>query len=73
MQDKINHFWVVAKKELEDRKSKLRNLDREIQDLEEKESVEIKVRRCAACRSLCALHLHVLCADLQATREALVI
>ena len=45
VQDKINHFWVVAKKELEDRKSKLRNLDREIQDLEEKQGVEIKVRR----------------------------
>lgn len=41
--EKINYFWIVAKKELEDRKAELRNKEREIQDLEEKHQVEIKV------------------------------
>ena len=43
MQEKLNYFWIVAKKDLEDKKAELRNKDREIQDLEEKHQVEIKI------------------------------
>ncbi|KAF1331630.1 hypothetical protein FI667_g4181, partial [Globisporangium splendens] len=41
--EKINYFWVVEKKNFEDRKAELRNKERERQDLEEKHQVEIKV------------------------------
>ncbi len=29
--DKLNHFWIIAKKQLEDKKAELRNKEREIQ------------------------------------------
>jgi len=41
--DKINTFWEISKKELEDRKAELRNKDREMEELEERHQVEIKV------------------------------
>mmetsp|Transcript_39800 Transcript_39800/g.104503 ORF Transcript_39800/g.104503 Transcript_39800/m.104503 type:complete len:518 (+) Transcript_39800:51-1604(+) len=41
--DKINTFWEITKKELEDRKAELRNTDREMEELEERHQVEIKV------------------------------
>eukprot|EP00033_Pygsuia_biforma_P001558 GCRY01001757.1.p1 GENE.GCRY01001757.1~~GCRY01001757.1.p1 ORF type:complete len:468 (-),score=123.98 GCRY01001757.1:514-1917(-) len=41
--DKINTLWEVAKTDLEDRKAELRNKDREMEELEEKHQVEIKV------------------------------
>ena len=41
--EKLNYFWIVEKKNLEDKKSELRNKERELQDLEEKHQVEIKV------------------------------
>ncbi|GAB9465320.1 hypothetical protein Gpo141_00002731 [Globisporangium polare] len=41
--EKINYFWIVEKKNFEDRKAELRNKERERQDLEEKHQVEIKV------------------------------
>ena len=41
--EKLNYFWIVEKKNLEDKKSDLRNKVRELQDLEEKHNVEIKV------------------------------
>mmetsp|Transcript_25394 Transcript_25394/g.65624 ORF Transcript_25394/g.65624 Transcript_25394/m.65624 type:complete len:475 (+) Transcript_25394:23-1447(+) len=41
--DKINTFWEISKKELEDRKAELRNKDREAEELEERHQVEIKV------------------------------
>jgi hypothetical protein len=41
--EKLNYFWIVEKKNLEDKKSDLRNKVREAQDLEEKHNVEIKV------------------------------
>lgn len=47
VQEKLNYFWIVEKKTLEDKKSELRNKDRELQDLEEKHQVEIKVRGAA--------------------------
>ena len=40
--DKINTFWEITKKELEDRKAELRNKDREMEELEERHQVEIK-------------------------------
>lgn len=43
--EKINYFWIVEKKNFEDRKAELRNKERERQDLEEKHQVEIKVWR----------------------------
>ena len=36
-------FWEISKKELEDRKAELRNKDREMEELEERHQVEIKV------------------------------
>lgn len=41
--EKLNYFWIVEKKKLEDRKADLRNKERELQDLEERHKVEIKV------------------------------
>lgn len=43
MQDKINAFWEISKKELEDTKAQLRNKDREMEELEERHQIEIKV------------------------------
>lgn len=48
MQEKINYFWIVAQKSLEDKKAELRNKEREFQDAEERHQVEIKVRNCCA-------------------------
>ncbi|CAD7697580.1 unnamed protein product [Ostreobium quekettii] len=41
--DKINAFWEITKKELEEKKAELRNKDREIEEMEERQQVEIKV------------------------------
>lgn len=41
--DKINAFWEITKKELEDRKADGRNKDRELEEMEERHQVEIKV------------------------------
>mmetsp|Transcript_56951 Transcript_56951/g.180191 ORF Transcript_56951/g.180191 Transcript_56951/m.180191 type:complete len:473 (+) Transcript_56951:101-1519(+) len=41
--DKINAFWEITKKELEDKKAELRNKDREMEEMEERHQVEIKV------------------------------
>ncbi|GMH42905.1 hypothetical protein BSKO_10827 [Bryopsis sp. KO-2023] len=41
--DKVNSFWEITKKELEDRKAELRNKDREVEEMEERQQVEIKV------------------------------
>lgn len=43
MQDKINAFWEITKRELEDRRAELRNKDREMEEMEERHQVEIKV------------------------------
>lgn len=42
--DKIHTFWEITKRQLEERKSELRNKDREMEDAEERHQVEIKVR-----------------------------
>jgi len=41
--EKLNYFWIVEKKKLEDKRADLRNKHREVQDLEEKHQVEIKI------------------------------
>jgi growth arrest-specific protein 8 len=41
--EKLNYFWIVEKKKLEDKRAELRNKEREFQDLEEKHQVEIKI------------------------------
>lgn len=41
--EKLNYFWIVEKKKLEDKRVELRNKDREMQDLEEQHQVEIKI------------------------------
>ena len=41
--EKINYFWIVEKKKLEDKRADLRNKHRELQDLEEKHQVEVKI------------------------------
>lgn len=43
MQDKINAFWEISKKDLDDKKADLRNKDREMEEMEERHQVEIKV------------------------------
>lgn len=42
---RINYFWMVAKKDLEDKQAELRNKEREYQDLEEKHSITIKIMK----------------------------
>ena len=42
---RINYFWLVAKKELEDKQAELRNKEREHQDLTEKNSITLKIWR----------------------------
>ena len=41
--EKVSYFWIIEKKRLEDKKAELRNKDRELQDLEEKHQVIIKI------------------------------
>jgi hypothetical protein len=43
--DKINTFWEITKRQLEDKKSELRNRDREMEDAEERHQIEIKVMK----------------------------
>ncbi len=39
MQDKINAFWEITKRDLEDRRAELRNKDREMEEMEERHQV----------------------------------
>merc|ERR1711988_998127 len=41
--DRVSTFWEITKKDLEDKKSELRNKDREMEEMEERHQVEIKV------------------------------
>ena len=40
---RISYFWMVGKKELEDKEAELRNRERESQDLKEKHQIEVKI------------------------------
>merc|ERR1719161_2717472 len=41
--EKINYFWIVEKKTLTERQADLRNKEREDQDLEERQQIELKM------------------------------
>lgn len=41
--EKINYFWIIEKKKCDDLKSELRNKQRELQDLQEKQMIEINI------------------------------
>ena len=41
--DKVNTFWDISKRQLEEAKSTVRNKERELEDAEERHQVEIKV------------------------------
>ncbi|EDV25474.1 uncharacterized protein TRIADDRAFT_24206, partial [Trichoplax adhaerens] len=41
--DKINTFWEITKRQLDEKKAELRNKDREMEEEEERHQVEIKV------------------------------
>ncbi|XP_013392403.1 growth arrest-specific protein 8 [Lingula anatina] len=41
--DKVNTFWEITKRQLEEKKAELRNKDREMEDAEERHQLEIKV------------------------------
>jgi len=41
--EKINYFWIVEKKTLSERQADLRNKEREYQDLEERQQIELKM------------------------------
>ncbi len=44
LQDRVSEFWEIGKREIEDRRAELRNKDCEMEELEERHQVEIKVR-----------------------------
>lgn len=41
--EKINYFWIVEKKTLTEKQADLRNKERECQDLEERQQIELKM------------------------------
>ncbi|XP_062500968.1 dynein regulatory complex subunit 4-like [Corticium candelabrum] len=41
--DKVNTFWEISKQQLEEARAEMRNKDREMEDMEERHQVEIKV------------------------------
>lgn len=41
--DKVNSFWEISKRQLDETKATVRNKERELEDAEEKHQVEIKV------------------------------
>ena len=41
--DKVNTFWEITKRQLEERKADIRNKEREMEEAEERHQVEIKV------------------------------
>merc|ERR1719424_2375993 len=41
--ERINYFWIVEKKVLAEKQAELRNKEREIQDLEERQQIELKM------------------------------
>lgn len=43
LQDKINAFWEITKKELEDKKAEMRNQDRQTEEAEDMHQRELKV------------------------------
>ena len=54
MQDKIQSFWDITRKELDSCRAELRNKDREIEDLQDRHQVEIKVGCSSTNRPVCS-------------------
>lgn len=55
--DKVNTFWEITKRQLEERKAEIRNKDREMEDAEERHQVEIKARLLKYKQNIWAYHL----------------
>ena len=51
--DKVNGFWEITQRQLDEAKATIRNKERELGDAEERHQVEIKVRRQSVCLSVC--------------------
>lgn len=47
--DKVNTFWDISKRQLEEARATVRNKERELEDAEERHQVEIKVRIWSSC------------------------
>ena len=45
--DKVNSFWEISQKQLDEARATIRNKEREVGDAEERHQVEIKV--CKSC------------------------
>lgn len=45
MQDKIQTFWDITRRELDSCRAELRNKDRDMEDLQDRHQVELKVGR----------------------------
>ena len=43
--DKVNSFWEISQRQVEEARATVRNKERELGDAEERHQVEIKVRR----------------------------
>ena len=56
--DKVNTFWEITKRQLEEKRAELRNKDREMEDSEERHQIEIKVY---SYFSLCAQQICLYC------------
>ena len=41
--DKVNTFWEITKRQLDEKKAEIRNKEREMEETEERHQVEIKV------------------------------
>lgn len=44
--DKVNTFWDITKRQLDEVRATVRNKERELEDAEERHQVEIKVELC---------------------------
>ena len=50
--DKVNGYWDISKRQLDEARSTIRNKERELEDAEERHQVEIKVGIKATCTRL---------------------
>ena len=46
LQDKIQSYWDITRKDLERSRADVRNKDREMEDLQEQQQIELKVLDC---------------------------
>ena len=57
-QDKIQSYWEITKKDLERSRADVRNKDRDMEDLQEQQQIELKVLPWPQCQHM-SLHEHV--------------